>query len=670
MQAKNNQYWATIEDHIDLLGVFDEKIKTYHDDIRETGILDLWERSFRAYYGGRTNESHPSALFEAAKLRRAGVQGEKTRLKANHYRNLIRHSHQLATQQKPNMQARASNTDYKSQSQTILANGLLDYYWREKGSATHVRNVTEVGILYGEGFVHAPWNPSAGEIYMTDGEGRPIYEGDQEYQVHTPINVIRDPAANSDKISDWIMIRDQQNRWNLAAKYSAQAEAIIEAAAVDPHDDNAPSFNLRGGNEPKNDDLLNVYTFYHRKSEAIPQGRMVIFIKEMVLFDGPLPYSDIPVYRLCAEQLLDTIYGYTFAFDLLGVQEGIDELHTILMSNNKTFGIQSLWVKDTDKVSVSQLSGGMRLLKSEEAPQPIQLTKSAAESYTYLDKLEQTAETLSGISSTVRGQPEASLKSGTALALVVSQSIQFQNNLEAAVNKIIEDMSTGLIYNLRDFSKTKRVANIIGESSRPFAETFVGQDLAEINRVTIEQASPLSKTVAGKVEIANNLLQQGFIKTPEQYLMVLSTGQLDPAIEGTTHSMLNIRAENEALRKGEPIQALMTEDHATHIREHKCVIENPEAKKNPQLITNVLNHIQEHLQLWRTADPAVLMITGQQPPPPPPMPMGAPGAVMSAGEPVTVQDVPLPNMPGLPLGASPEAQEAYDKINPTLQGPQ
>lgn len=663
---KPTQYWASIAEHDDLLTHLDNKITNYYDDLRETGLIDLWERSYRAYYGGRiTGNLVGAALFESAKLVQAGKQGEKTRLKANHYRNLIRHAHHLCTSQKPNVQTKASNTDYKSQSQTILGNGLLDYYWREKTVSAVVKDVTEIALVYGEGFVHNSWDPKAGEVYTTDETGQPIYEGDQAYTIHAPLDVIRDPSLRSDKQATWRILKVQKNRWELAARYPSLAETILEASACNPEDDDEPSFQLRGGNDPINEDLINFYVLYHEKCEALPQGRMVEFIKETVLFDGPLPYRRMPIRRICAEQLLNTIYGYSFAFDLLGIQEGIDELNTALMSNNKTFAIQSLWVKDTDKVQMSSLGGGMRLLKSEEMPQPVQLTKSAAESYQYLDKLEKTAETLSGISSTVRGQPEASLKSGAALALVVSQSIQFINNLEEAVNRLVEDLGTDLINNLRDFSKTQRVANIIGESSRPFAKTFVGQDLSEINRVVVEQASPLAKTVAGRVEIANNLLQQGFLKTPEQYLMVLSTGQLDPAIEGTQHTMLNIRAENEELREGRPVQAVVTEDHALHIKEHKLILENPEAKKNPELVMNVLAHIQEHLDLWRSADPAILMITGQQPPPPPAMP-GPPAAPMEPGNPVMAQaeGVDVPNMPSLPENAPPEAQAAYDKLNP------
>lgn len=668
MDNKLNQYWASLEDQDQLLDQLDKRISNYYDDLQEVGLLNVWERAYRAYYGGRTSAlAYNTPLFEGTRLNSSGKLGEKTNLKVNHYRNLLKHIHQLATSQRPTTQARASNSDYKSQAQTLLANGLVDYYNREKNQERFLIDAAEVALLHGEAFIHAPWNPKAGEEVAVDPmTQQAVYEGDQEYCVHGPMEVIRDPARKSAK-NDWRIVKTQENRWDLAAKYPALAEDIINASCFDPHDDEQPNFHLRGGNDPMNEDIVSLYIFYHEKTEAMPDGRMVEFIKEKILFDGPLPYDKMPVFRIAAQQLIDTIYGYSVAFDLLPVQEGIDELNTILMSNNKTFGIPNIWTSDTDKISVSMLSGGMRHIKSEQKPESVQLTASAKETYDYLGILEKNGETLAGISATVRGQPEASLKSGAALALVVSQSIQFISSFEESYNRLVEDVSTALIANLRDFSKTKRVANIIGESSRPFMKEYTADDLAQINRVVVERVSPLSKTIAGRVEIANNLLQQGMIENPKQYITVLTTGQLDPAIEGTQHQLLNIRAENEELREGKPVMAIMTEDHAMHIKEHKSVLENPEAKRNPQLIQVVLAHIQEHLDLWRSADPAILMITGQNPPPPPPMmgvPPQAPGAPMDSTPPVVQEadDAQMAQMPNMPENADPQSKAAYEKL--------
>lgn len=661
------QYWATIEDPKEILEHLEDKIKLYYDDIRTTGISSVWDRLYRAYYGARASTlTGDTRMFESSKLSLGGEKGEKTRLKANHLRNLARHLHQLVTQQKRNIQARASNSDYKSQAQAILGNGILDYYWREKDVGNAVKDAAELCLLYGQAFIYAPWNPRGGQKMGTDLSGQPVFEGDPEYSALSPYYVIRDPFSNSQGRQDWVIIREKVNKWNLVAE---QSDEEIQQGILDSNDtfsdENLPSFQLRGKELDPAKNLVDVYTLYHKRTSAVPNGRLIKFTSEVILFDGPLPYKDIPVYPLCAEQIHDTIYGYSVLFDILGIQDGIDELHTALMTNNKTHAIQSLWLKDTDKIRVSNVSSGMKVFYSEEEPRPVQLTKSAAETYTYLDKLEETAELLSGISSTVRGNPEASLRSGNALAMVVSQSIQFASSFDAAIDRCVEQVGTGLFENIRDFSQTKRMAQIIGESQRPFAKEFAADDISEISRCVVEQINPLSKTVAGRAEIANNLLQQGLLTDPQQYYMVLSTGQLDPIMEGPQNEMLTIRAENEELRKGSSVVAVLTENHPLHIREHAKVISSPEAKKNPELVQLTLAHIQEHIDLARSMDPALAMILGVPPMPPPPG-MGAPvSGIPQDQNPTQVQaeGVELPGLPSLPENAPPQAQEMMDKVN-------
>ena len=52
-------------------------------------------------------------------------------------------------------------------------------------------------------------------------------------------------------------------------------------------------------------------------------------------------------------------------------------------------------------------------------------------------------ETLSGVNSVARGNPEASLQSGTALAMVQSQALQFMSGLQQSYIQLIEDVGTG-----------------------------------------------------------------------------------------------------------------------------------------------------------------------------------------------------------------------------------
>ena len=65
------------------------------------------------------------------------------------------------------------------------------------------------------------------------------------------------------------------------------------------------------------------------------------------------------------------------------------------------------------------LNGALNIIKSPVEPKENfkNLTNTPAEVFKFLDSLIQAAETISGVNSVARGNPEASLKSGTAASI-------------------------------------------------------------------------------------------------------------------------------------------------------------------------------------------------------------------------------------------------------------
>jgi hypothetical protein len=268
-----------------------------------------------------------------------------------------------------------------------------------------------------------------------------------------------------------------------------------------------------------------------------------------------------------------------------------------------------------------------------------------------------------GINDVVKGDPAANLRSGNALALIAAQAIKFNSSLQNSYARLIEDVGTATLMFLQEFAHAPRFISIVGITQKAYLKQFKADDLERISRVEVQVASALSKTTAGRLEIANNLLQQGLIKRPEQYIAVLETGKLEPIIEAEQSELLNIRAENERLRRGEEAPILAIDNHQLHITEHKSVINDPDAREDPDVIKATLSHIAEHIDLWQQQDPSMLMALGMQPLPPPqvpmppqeggpqggpPAPQGMEGAQGPAGPMAPPESQELPNMPSLP----------------------
>ena len=678
---KDKYYWTETDPEL-FIGYLTHKIHAYYQFLDASGLFTLMERAHRVYYGGLQVGSQ-GGMFDSATLTRGGKQGELTLAKANHFSNVLDHTVQLSTSVKPAFQGRAVNSDHKSMSQAALGTCVVDYYWRTAELTPMYVEGCQWGMRYGEAAVHRPWDKGAGSAYVADPEsGTVLKEGDLSFELLGPPDVIRETTLTTHDL-DWVVTRSRVNRWDLIARTQNEDERGKLLKVSNTEFDRYQSFSFRISKAlEKTSDYINVWTAYHRKTDAMPEGRLFVFCGDVKLYDGPIPYEEIPLDFIRPRTLSGTPFGFSPAWHLLGIQQVIDILTSTIVTNQSTNGLNNLWTKTNDPIAVASISGGMKNLMSDTKPEVIKLVDTAAEVFEFRQQMIAEMETLSGINSTVRGNPEASLKSGNSLALVVAQATQFAGMLEASMQTAQEATATGIIRSLRDFSRSKRVANIVGAANRSFRKEFSPEkDLSAIERIVIEPVNPLSKTIAGRLELATNLREQGLLKTAEQYLTVLRTGQLDPALESSgAFEMLNIRAEGEYLQDGKPVMAIISDHHATHILEHLALLATPEAREDPQFVIRVLMHVDEHEMRWQELGrrPALLAATQQQPPPPPPMPMGPPpGAPGAGGPPGTVMQPPgpegeglpsQPNMPNLPPNAPPESQAAYDKAT-SAQGP-
>lgn len=288
----------------------------------------------------------------------------------------------------------------------------------------------------------------------------------------------------------------------------------------------------------------------------------------------------------------------------------------------------------------------------------MQLTATSPEVYQMMQLLEKTMETLSGVNSVARGNPEQSLRSGNALALVQSQALQFVSGLQQSYIRLLEDVGTGTINLLKDFAHVPRIVAIAGINNTSEMKEFKSDDIKSINRVIVDAGNALMQSTAGRAQVAENLLQMGLIDNIDKYLMVLNTGNLDYLTDGKIDNLTLIKSENEALVRGEAQQAIWSERHSMHIKEHMEVLNDTELKKDGKLVQMVLAHVQEHVNLLRTTDPILLGYVGEQAvaPAPDPANMGQPAP--QAGVPdqgnaqmMAPQDTQANGQPNLPTPA-------------------
>ena len=119
---RQDQYFATLQGE-DLAQNLMTKVEDHDRFVRESGLVELWQRSSAYYY---QNLCKPKST-----LGKRGEQDEYTSLYVNHFRNILRHVYITTTATRPNFEPRGVNSDYRTRQEIKLARGLLDYYFDE-----------------------------------------------------------------------------------------------------------------------------------------------------------------------------------------------------------------------------------------------------------------------------------------------------------------------------------------------------------------------------------------------------------------------------------------------------------------------------------------------------------------------------------------------------------
>lgn len=626
-----DRYWAA-EAPDEMPALITTRFRRYVEELESRALLPTWRRAYRLYYGqdaeGTYATSHAIGF--------GGEQGEAIRVRSNHFRSLFRRYLMMATADRPAFDASAVNDGSDAQGQTQLVKQLLDDALDDNGGSmeTHVVEAAEMTGPYAEGYVYQWWDVDRGEMKAVeevpetgpDGEPvldetgqprtkkKPVMSGDVVLEAFTPLNVARDLDAPPRSEPQWYIVRRFFKRWDLIAKYPEKRDELI---AVTPTDD-----LVRGLWREKNregSDWIPVLTLYHAQSPAMPAGRMIEVTGELYLTDGPLPYGELPVHRIRPASEMDFDMGYSDFWDLIATQEAYDSVISALVTTHDIQGAPNLLAAEGQEVNVSTMAGGGRLIswKSDgRTPPPawMQPPPMHEANLRLREVLLSDLETNSGINSVARGNPTDNTKSGASQALIQSMAVQFASAFVRSVANLYRSLANSRVRIWQRFATIERTVEIAGPDEAPIVRQFKGSDIAGVRQVRVDLAPPLLRTLAGKMEIADKLLEKyGPKEIPaSSYMTLIATGRLPPIYKRQTGQVRNIRSENERLSRNEPVEVLQMDNHYRHITEHACLLDDPELRLDPMRRAPILQHIAQHAVLYdqlRNENPALWAIT-------------------------------------------------------------
>jgi hypothetical protein len=643
MPENSQEYYWTKETKSCVADLWD-RIEEYYNEMRRTGRLALYRNSFTNFYAG---------WIYRASMYKSGEMGELTRSFWNHERNILQHLKSKITQDKISYKSMVTNSDAKSAQNRELVDGLLqhitesDMYNLDKKIDQSVED-TEV---FGESYVIALWNKNKGPVFMPGMPEMGIpdqHEGDIEYHNITPLDLVINTMVQDRSHVKWKIWRRWVNKYDIAAEYPDQAEQLKDLSDTESTYGTKLVTLIHHDNE-----TIPMFYAFHEDTPAVPGGRFLMFADpSTILEDSTLEeagYGEIPIYENIPATMAGSPFGYTVAFDLIPLQQELNELVSAVTTNNINFATQCVMAPKGSNLHYQNLATGMTFIEWDpkmgpnSKPEPLNLLHSAPETYQLIDKLIQNMEILAGVSALDRGVPDQSITSGQYAALITTNSVIFQAPLQRSYARLCEKLATGTIDILRRNMKADRVSQIMGSNKASIAQTWGPENLSEISGVTVETINPMLQTPAGKMQLADVLMKSGLIKDPQQYIGVYTDGDLPQLYHRQETQLILVKAENEALLKGTQLIPAITDNHVMHILEHTANIDNVEARMNPNDPSTVatLNHIMAHINMLTTINPILAGIIGD-----PSLPPGMPSQLQLQPPPPGQQPAPQGPQPG------------------------
>lgn len=648
--APASQYWAAEADLDALAGSLVEKVEEYYKHLDATGRLLLWRKAAGTYFGADPSGGWSSA----AAVTYGGEQGELVLLRQNDFGNLVDHIVSLTTSSRLAAQARALGTGPEAAAQVSLAEALIEYRLSLGLEREGVKQV-RYACLFGEGWMYSGWDVD---------RVRP----DISQHALTPLDIIRDPKRTTE-VLDWVIIRHRRNRWDMMALYPEFEQQIRDASPFMANRDGSLwDLDISADWKRGDEDEISVYEFVHLPTPAMPQGRHSLFIPDAVLRDGPNLYEKLPANNLRPISELYNPFGFSRNWDLLALTEALDSVVSAMVTNHDAFAVPPIWAESGSDLDVDDIQG-LKFVRTASKPEAINLLSMSPESLGLAEYLIRAHERLSGVNAVARGDVPAQLRSGAALAMVHSVALQYNNALQQAYAQAMEETFTDIVTLYQKFGSEENLIEQVGADQRGYISEFKADALSLVRRIAIDLGSPLMRTTAGRRDIADTLLQNGMIPTPQSYVGFIQSGKLEDLHNPERDTAILIKRENELLRSGQPTKVLITDMHEAHVREHMAELATPDVRMNDEVAGVILAHIQEHAALALAMPPDLAVLTGQpnilqlqqlmmgpgaapgQPPPPEgqggPNPNGsqpkAPGAERPTGIPESVQ---MPALPG------------------------
>lgn len=518
-----------------------------------------------------------------------------------------------------------------------IAKNVLDYIWYENRIDEVLQEWARQIKIFGEAYMWILWDPQKGSLHpdwvlaqqsgkrvpildsaglpVLNEKGEPMYMehgprvGDLRYIVDAPWHVFDQPCRNRRDI-DWSF------RWHLMDIEYLKAKYPDKADEIKPDVDTNSLYTTYRVDVARMKSQCVVYDFYHRSHEFLEKGRFVRRIKNVILENTDLPFEhgQIPYIYMADIDVPDQIRGMSFFQQLFPLQHQINACASLIYKSLVLFAHPKITMQD-GTCDMQQLLNESTVISYSGGVPPSLLTQNpvAGELFTYINKLEETAEKLSGVFTMSRGQAPSGVRAAKALRVLEEQedkrayitAIKY-NNLGLVENARMTLSVAGTYYHDKD----GRLVQIVGKDNSYKILQFSVANLTKPFHFRIENTTALSQSPAARIDEITELMQVRFDPmapmSREQFIQLLDLTAADEFKDIITRATQCALSENDDFIAGRPVSPpTETEDLVAHWRIHTQLFQSREYKEltapEVKIVAEQHLYVTEYL-MWEKAN--------------------------------------------------------------------
>lgn len=528
------------------------------------------------------------------------LQRRAPRVVINHLYDFVEQWVSKLTRYRPAVAIRPATSGIDDADNAKIASDVLDYMWYFNSIDRYLQEFVRQFKIFGEAYLWILWDETKGDLHpdwvqaqqegrkipiidpetgqpILSEQGEPLYIekatriGDVKYEVTPPWHVMDMPCRSRDQI-DWSIKWETEDVEYLKAKYPEKAGKIKSGDGFDVFSNYTVNIS-----KLKNETV--VYKLFHRSTEFLDRGRYIVFTKDVILKNVPLPYShgEIPYVYLADIEVPDQIRGMSFFQQLYPLQHQVNAIASliykafVLTAHPKILAVEN-------SVEINQLLNESTVIFHPAGQQPSLMVQPSVstELFSYMNILESLLEKMSGIFTMSRGEAPSGVRAAKALRVLEEQEDKRAYNTSVKYNEI------ALVENARKSLSTMatfaddsdgRLARIVGKEGEYRIRSFKAANLAKPYDIRIENTTALSKSSAARIEeiteMAQVRLPPDAAITRAQFLNMLDLTNDEQFKDIATRAARCAQAENEDMLSGIQIKGpTEDEDLIEHWRVH------------------------------------------------------------------------------------------------------